>query len=99
MLDTTPVGSYPTGASPYGAMDMAGNVYEWVNDWYSSTYYSSSPASNPPGPGSGTWKVLRGGSFGYGSASALAADRGIGFQPSRGDSHYGFRCAAAAPGP
>ena len=44
---------------------MAGNVYEWVNDWYGSTYYSTSPYANPPGPVTGTSKVLRGGSWNY----------------------------------
>ncbi|MGF3501312.1 MAG: formylglycine-generating enzyme family protein, partial [Candidatus Bathyarchaeia archaeon] len=47
---TAPVGSYPGGASPYGALDMAGNVWEWVADWYDRTYYASSPGSNPAGP-------------------------------------------------
>lgn len=61
--DTTPVGSYPVGASPYGALDMAGNVYEWTADWYASDSYSQSPASNPTGPTSGQYHVLRGGSF------------------------------------
>ena len=51
--DTTAVGSYPKGASPYGALDMAGNVWQWVNDWFSDTYYQSSPSSNPLGPDSG----------------------------------------------
>ncbi len=52
---TSPVGSYPDGASPYpyGALDMAGNVAEWVNDWYSPTYYEISPSSNPTGPSGG----------------------------------------------
>ena len=61
--DTSPVGSYAAGASPYGVMDMAGNVWEWVNDWYDENYYSHSPASNPPGPATGDTRVLRGGSW------------------------------------
>ena len=59
--DTDAVGSYPAGASPYGALDMAGNVWEWLNDWYNGSYYSSSPGSNPPGPATGSYRVLRGG--------------------------------------
>jgi serine/threonine-protein kinase len=61
--DTTSVGSYPSGASPYQALDMAGNVWEWVNDWYNGTYYSYSPTSNPQGPPSGDTHVLRGGTW------------------------------------
>jgi formylglycine-generating enzyme required for sulfatase activity len=49
--------------SPYGGYDLAGNVLEWVRDWYSATYYASSPSSNPPGPVSGSYRVLRGGSW------------------------------------
>ena len=56
-------GSYPAGASPYGALDMAGNVWEWVNDWYNGSYYSVSPGSNPPGPATGSYRVLRGGGW------------------------------------
>ena len=51
--DTNGVGSYPSGASPYGVMDMSGNVSEWVNDWYDEDYYATSPADNPPRPGYG----------------------------------------------
>ena len=61
--DTSAVGQYEKGKSFYGAYDMAGNVWEWVADWYGKTYYSSSPASNPTGPTSGTERVLRGGSW------------------------------------
>ena len=61
--DTTEVGTHPDGASPYGVMDMAGNVEEWVNDWYAADYYSISPSINPTGPASGTEKVFRGGSY------------------------------------
>jgi formylglycine-generating enzyme required for sulfatase activity len=61
--DTTEVGAYPAGASPYGALDMAGNVWEWVADWYSANYYASSPRNNPTGPSSGQYRVVRGGAW------------------------------------
>jgi len=64
--DTTPVGSYSGGVSPYGVMDMAGNVSEWVNDWWQVDYYGASPGSNPPGPvasGADELRVVRGGSY------------------------------------
>ena len=61
--DTAPVGSYPSGASPYGALDMAGNAWEWVADRYDEGYYHRSPARNPQGPASGGQRVLRGGSW------------------------------------
>ena len=92
--DTTAVGSYPLGASPYGVMDMAGNVWEWVNDWYQQDYYSISPDSNPPGPTTGTHKVLRGGSLDESAIFLRAALRNI---SSPADRNYsiGFRCAAS----
>ncbi len=60
---TAPVGSFPSGASPYGILDMAGNVWEWVQDWYDKDYYGVSPYRNPRGPKTGLVKVLRGGSW------------------------------------
>ncbi|MBN1147001.1 MAG: SUMF1/EgtB/PvdO family nonheme iron enzyme, partial [Anaerolineales bacterium] len=61
--DTTLVGMYPLGASPYGALDIAGNVAEWVADWYGEDYYALAPLRNPLGPDSGEYRVLRGGSW------------------------------------
>ena len=73
--DTTAVGSYPAGASPYGVMDMAGNVWEWVQDWYDENYYSVSPGSNPQGPLTGQYPVIRGGLWLYGDFSVRSANR------------------------
>ncbi|MGD8759450.1 MAG: formylglycine-generating enzyme family protein [Anaerolineales bacterium] len=60
---TAPVGSFPVGASPYGALDMAGNVWEWMADWYSANYYGLSPYENPPGHRFGTERAQRGGAW------------------------------------
>jgi formylglycine-generating enzyme required for sulfatase activity len=59
----TPVGFLEKGVSPYGAHDMAGNVREWVQDWYDERYYATSPPKNPTGPPGGTEKVVRGGAW------------------------------------
>jgi eukaryotic-like serine/threonine-protein kinase len=90
--DTTEVGNYSNGMSPYGAFDMAGNVWEWVNDWYSDSYYSSSPTENPQGLDLGQAKVLRGGSWSNPDNSVRAADRGWN-GPSARHPGIGFRCA------
>ena len=90
--DTSAVGAYPAGASPFGALDMAGNVQEWVNDWYDASYYASSPASNPQGPSSGAFRVLRGGSwFDFGNV-LRSADRSSDV-PNDTLRFIGFRCA------
>ena len=88
---TTPVGSYPAGASPYGALDLAGNVWEWCADWYGEGYYQTSPANNPRGPDSGSYRVLRGGSWIINRGDIRAADR-LRFDPGLRDYNLGFRC-------
>ena len=94
--DTSAVGSYESGKSPYGIYDMAGNVWEWVADYYSDTYYSNSPSSNPLGPDSGQEKVLRGGSW-YDPAYLIRTTTRL-QQNQPVDNNYGFRCARdAAP--
>jgi len=95
--DTDVVGNYPAGASPYGVLDMIGNVAEWVNDWYSSTYYSVAPSSNPPGPVSGSNRVYRGGSHTSGDYSLRVVNRENANPTSFKNSTIGFRCAATAP--
>lgn len=94
--DTSQAGSYPSGASHYGVLDMAGNVAEWVNDWYNSDYYTDPPYLNPPGPASGTFKVVRGGSWyvwDLEEALLRTAYRGVDNPDPRSD-YTGFRCAA-----
>jgi len=90
--DTTAVGSYPKGVSPYGAMDMAGNVWEWVKDWYSVGYYSVSPANNPPGPTTGEYKVIRGGGVNKSAGSLRTAYRSHNNPDNRNGGDIGFRC-------
>ncbi len=61
--EAAPVGSFPDGASFYGVLDMAGNVYEWVNDYFNAGFYQSSPLKNPKGPASSNTRVIRGGAY------------------------------------
>jgi len=90
--DTSRVGSTPPGASPYGALDMAGNVYEWVADWYGQDYYSQSPAGNPTGPSSGDWRVLRGSPWSFNVVGVCSALRSREY-PAKPNPVSGFRCA------
>ncbi len=94
--DTTKVGSYLDGSSPFGGLDMAGNVLEWVNDWFDEYYYSISPSSNPLGPDSGQYRVYRGGSWDYQSSGLRVSWRGF-WDPSSAWSNDGIRCAMSAP--
>ncbi len=88
---TAPVGSYPLGASPYGLQDMAGNAWEWCRDWYSSSYYSVSPTTDPPGPSSGSYRVLRGGGWDSYDDYYRSAYRGAYFLPAYWYDYFGFR--------
>jgi formylglycine-generating enzyme required for sulfatase activity len=94
--DTTQVGSYESGKSPYGIYDLAGNVREWVNDWYDGSYYQGSPSSNPLGPSSGQYRVLRGGSW-YGDDVIVRSAYRYGNTPDGIDNVVGFRCARSLP--
>lgn len=90
-----PVGSYEGGKSPYGLYDMAGNVSEWVSDWYDEEYYAKSPKSNPQGPVRGFEKVFRGGSF-VSSRLAMNATARESTSPTDKRLHVGIRCAQDA---
>jgi formylglycine-generating enzyme required for sulfatase activity len=89
---TLPVGSFPEGASPYGLLDMAGNVSEWVQDWYEPYFYLNAPLSNPQGPNGQLLKVVRGGSWLKPARNLRASDRDYGYLSDRA-SGIGFRCA------
>ncbi len=96
--DTTAVESYKSGQSPYSAYDMAGNVWEWVLDWYDESYYSISPSSNPMGPNTGRDRMMRGGSWAYVYYFARSAER-YALNPSSSEFFIGFRCARSAASP
>ena len=87
---TVPVGSYPAGASPYGLHDMAGNVWELCQDWYDSSYYSTSPSRNPKGPSSGSIRVRRGGNWIFDARYLRSACR-LGIYPHIKKNDIGFR--------
>ena len=90
--DTAAVGSYPSGASPYGALDMVGNAWEWVNDWFVNIYYKQSPRQNPQGPTTGYGHVVRGG----GTISTDVDIHVYHRANQAGNSTAGFRCVQTA---
>jgi iron(II)-dependent oxidoreductase len=90
--NTTPVGSFPYGISYYGALDMGGNVREWVFDWYDPEYFKRSPEANPLGPETGEAKVLKGASFKDPWRYSRAANR-LSHEPQSPGNVRGFRCA------
>lgn len=95
-----PVGQMKEGKSPYGVYDLAGNVWEWVNDWYDPDYYAASPSRNPQGPISGKFKVIRGGSWDLAPERLRSAQRDLNVptttdydSPAYRNFNSGFRCA------
>jgi len=89
--ETAPVGSFPDGESIYGVQDMAGNVWEWVSDWYDSDYYAVSQSKNPKGPNTASQHFLRGGSWGNTANVIRSANRNI-RDETPADEYSGFRC-------
>lgn len=97
---SAPVGSYPAGASPYGALDLAGNVWEWTSDWYQGDYYSRAPVQDPTGPRQGVARSIRGGSWAETTWEGLVltsrASNRFWHQPERSRPDLGFRCAVGS---
>jgi len=91
------VGSFPEGASPYGVLDMAGNVLEWVNDFFAPEYYSYSPLDNPLGPASGSRKVIRGGAWNQPDITGLRTVARASLKPQETNNSVGFRCTIDEP--
>jgi sulfatase modifying factor 1 len=92
----SPIGNREKGQSPYGARDLAGNLYEWTTDWYDEEYYQKIPAINPQGPAEGTAKVQRGGSYTNTPYRLRSSFRTKG-DPTEHEPNVGFRCAQDAP--
>jgi formylglycine-generating enzyme len=94
----SPIGNRTQGRSPYGAHDLAGNLYEWVADWYDDTFYTTNPTVNPRGPLQGTTKVQRGGSY-INTPYRLRSSFRTKADPTEHEPNVGFRCAQDVPPP
>jgi formylglycine-generating enzyme required for sulfatase activity len=89
--DHAPVGSFPQGASPFGALDLAGNVWEWTSNWFDPNYAKTMPLRNPPGPAAGELKILRGGAWSIDQAYARTTS--LFYEPPEfRQRSVGFRC-------
>jgi formylglycine-generating enzyme required for sulfatase activity len=96
-LDTQPVDSYPRGASPFGVLNMAGNVAEWVADTYDPGFYAASPLANPISLAESPQRIYRGGSFGNQDPVYYTTSRRYLKPIAFADPAVGFRCALSAP--
>jgi uncharacterized protein (TIGR02996 family) len=90
----SPVGSYPPNA--FGLFDMHGNVWEWCQDWFDANYYAHSPSKDPPGPRTGQYRLLRGGSWGDDACYCRSASRGR-LEPGCRNGNFGFRVVSLLP--
>jgi len=95
-VGTCAVGDYSSGNSPYGGYDMAGNVWEWVNDWDDAGYYDVSPKRDPKGPSRGLERIIRGGAWVDVYPATLRSSLRAGAPPARRRDYIGFRCARSA---
>ena len=93
---TSPVGNYENGVTKSGIYDLAGNVWEWVNDWYVADYYTSKAITDPPGPETGIYRVLRGGSW-FNEEEDIRVYNRYELNPVTSNNQIGFRCAMDVP--
>ena len=89
------VGQLALGKTPDGIYDLAGNLWEWVADWYDASYYRFTPRDNPSGPSAGPLRSLRGGAWNNDSTAIRSANR-AGYAPDARRNDVGFRCARDA---